>query len=146
MMLADYIRRARRVYLIGNGGSYANAVHIANDLISCGVKAFAPDPATLTALANDNGFESTFALWLQVVGEAGDLVIALSGSGRSPNIVQALKTAKALGMATVALTGAYEIDPPVAELADACIRQGLSMQDAEDWQLTEGHNAMRALR
>ena len=85
MELADRIRKANRVYIIGNGGSYANAGHICNDLIACGVKAYTLDPATLTAFANDHGWYKAFERWLNVVGEKGDLLIALSGSGKSPN-------------------------------------------------------------
>ena len=81
MKLAEAVRNARRVYLIGNGGSYANAVHVANDLLSVGVRAYTLDPASLTASANDFGYETVFSRWISVVGEKGDLLVALSGSG-----------------------------------------------------------------
>jgi len=60
-LLRERIRKAKRVYIIGNGGSYANAQHIANDLIGCGIKAYTLDAASLTASANDFGFENVFA-------------------------------------------------------------------------------------
>ena len=88
MSLADRIKRANAVYIIGNGGSYANAVHICNDLISVGIRAFTLDPATLTASANDFGYETVFSRWIAAVGERGDLLIALSGSGNSKNIIR----------------------------------------------------------
>lgn len=129
--LSERIRAAKRVYLIGNGGSYANAMHIANDLLSCGIRAYVMDPATLVAFSNDYGFENAFARWLQVVGERADLLIALSGSGKSPNILKAIATAEALGMRVWKEFGA---------------EQGLDMQAAEERQLALGHKLLRALR
>ena len=130
MKLSESVKNARRVYLIGNGGSYANAVHIANDLLSCGIRAYTLDPATLTAFANDHGYEVTFSRWLEVVGEPGDLLIALSGSGRSPNILRAISTAHAKGMETRLVTNYL---------------QELDMQQSEEEQLMIGHGVMREL-
>ena len=130
MELADRVRRAGRVFIIGNGGSYANAQHIANDLLACGIKAFTLDAATLTATANDFGYAEIFSRWLRVVGERGDLLIALSGSGKSMNILRACNTADAIGMDIHREFGAA---------------QGLGMQDAEEAQLRLGHDLMRAL-
>jgi len=124
MPLVDRIRQARRVYLIGNGGSYANAAHIANDLLSRGVKAFTIDAATLSCLANDHGWAYGFARWLEVVGEPEDLLIALSGSGKSPNILMAIETAEKIGMDVWREFGAS---------------QGLDMEAAEERQVQLGH-------
>jgi D-sedoheptulose 7-phosphate isomerase len=129
--LAKAIRAAKRVYIIGNGGSYANAVHICNDLLACGVKAYTLDPATLTASANDFGYETVFARWLDVVGEPGDLLLALSGSGKSPNILQALGKAAEKGMEVWPLFGAV---------------RGYDMQASEELQVYEGHCVMRWLQ
>lgn len=129
--LADKIRKARRVYLIGNGGSYANAQHIANDLIACGIKAYTLDPSTLTATANDDGYRYVFSRWLGTVGEKGDLLIALSGSGKSENILDAISTAIYLDMDVWKEFGA---------------EQGLDMQQAEEAQIVLGHELLRALR
>ena len=85
MSLVERIRKAKKVLIIGNGGSYANAIHIANDLLSVGIPAFTLDPATLTASANDYGYETVFERWINVVGSKKDLLIALSGSGKSPS-------------------------------------------------------------
>lgn len=125
------VRKAPRVYLIGNGGSYANAIHIANDLIACGIKAYTLDPATLTAIANDFGYEVTFARWISTVAEKGDLLIALSGSGTSSNIVKALEIAHIKGMDT--------------ELVTDYLRTR-DMQQSEEDQLRTGHALMRALK
>lgn len=131
MELADRVRRAGRVFLVGNGGSSANAAHVANDLISCGIAAFTIDSATLTAIANDFGYEFVFSEWLQIVASKGDLLIALSGSGKSPNILNACHMAEQIGMDVYRLFG--------AEL-------GQDMQTAENHQLVIGHELRKALR
>ena len=130
-LLLEKIKRAKRVYLIGNGGSHANAQHLANDLISCGIKAFTLDAATLTATANDLGYENIFSRWLLVVAEAGDLLIALSGSGTSPNILRALMEAQRIGMDTHLVTDYLRTR---------------DMQQSEEDQIVLGHELMRALR
>lgn len=129
--LAEEAKKAKRVYLIGNGGSYSNAVHICNDLISVGIKAYTLDPATLTAIANDYGYPNVFSRWLAVVGEEGDLLVALSGSGTSKNIINALIEAEKIGMETMLVTN---------YLKDR------NMQESEEDQLVFGHEAMRSLR
>lgn len=118
-----------RVYIIGNGGSYANAAHIANDLLSVGIRAYTIDAATLTAFANDYEYENAFAIWLRIVGEKGDTLIALSGSGKSPNIVNAVSAAEEIGMVVKRVYGAA---------------MELDMQSAEEHQIMLGHSLMRA--
>ena len=125
------VKKAKRVYLVGNGGSYANAIHIQNDLLAQGIKAYTLDAATLTATANDYSYEEIFSRWLEVVGEKGDLLIALSGSGKSKNILKAVEAAKSKGMDVETIYGA-----PL----------GFSMQGAEENQLFIGHEVMRQLR
>ena len=131
MLTLDRVRSAGKVLIIGNGGSYANAIHVANDLTSVGIKAFTVDPATLTAAANDYGWYQGFVRWIKTVGERGDLLIALSGSGKSPNILMACEEAERIGMDVYRLFG--------AEL-------GQDMQIAEEHQLRVGHELMRGLR
>lgn len=131
MKLADAIRKAKRVYLIGNGGSYANAVHICNDLLAAGVKAYTLDPATLTASANDFGYENVFSRWLATVGEKDDLLIALSGSGKSKNIMNAIAVADEIGM-------------PYTLISDYL--RTMDMQRSEEHQLEIGHEVMRCLK
>lgn len=125
------LRPPRRVYLIGNGGSYANAVHVANDLLAYGVRAFTLDPATLTASANDHGYETVFERWIRTVGDPGDLLIALSGSGRSQNILRAIAAAEEIGM--------------LVHLETDFLRRR-DMQQSEEDQLRFGHDLMRSLR
>ena len=119
---------ANRVFVIGNGGSYANAIHIANDLISVGVDASTLDPATLTAIANDYGYEEIFSRWLGLAGTPDDLLIALSGSGTSPNILRAIAKAENIGMRVWRVFGSGD------------------MQKDEEQQICLGHRAMRWLK
>jgi len=144
--LIDDCVRARRIYLCGNGGSAANAVHIANDLVAVGLRAIAltADVATLTAIANDHGYERVFERQLEVHGERGDLLIALSGSGNSENVLRAIRAAKALAMrswAVVGFPGGAALDR-----ADRVIVLGEGMQPAEEAQLVVGHAIMLTLK
>lgn len=141
-LLPEAIKHARRVYICGNGGSYANAVHIVNDLNNKGVRAHVLDPATLTASANDFGYETVFERWIAVHGEPGDLLLVLSGSGNSPNIIKALRKGKEIGMSTFALLG-YPAGK-AASIADSCIVAGPTMQQAEEMQLVSGHEVWRS--
>ena len=146
--LARAIIRAKRVYLCGNGGSGANAIHIANDLVAMGVKAMAltADIATLTAIANDYGYEQVFARQIRTFGEEGDLLIALSGSGNSRNILAALEAANAKKMLTWLISGAYNEGGAAKDLAKKMTLMGRDMQEAEERQIIIGHSAMRYIR
>jgi D-sedoheptulose 7-phosphate isomerase len=143
--LAKAIKKAKRVYICGNGGSAANAIHIANDLISCGIKAHAltADVSTLTAIANDYSYEEIFSRQIRNFGEPGDLLIALSGSGRSANILRAIEAAKEMGMQTASIFGGYNNH---SSAADIHIQEGADMQAAERHQITIGHRAMKWLK
>lgn len=141
MNLGEVIKKSKRVYLCGNGGSAANAIHIANDLTSVGVKAHAltADVATLTRIANDVSYGAVFSAQLKVFAEPGDLLIALSGSGTSPNIVQALEEARRLRMRTYTVFG--DFGAPEADC-----NEGKDMQSAERFQITLGHRVMKWLK
>jgi len=144
--LARLIRHAPQTLIIGNGGSYANAVHICNDLLACGISAQTLDPATLTATANDFGYEQVFSRWVRAVGKHGDLLVCLSGSGKSRNVLLAIRDAKIRYMTVVVITGAYETKCTAANQAHFAIRRGKDMQAAEEAQLVIGHQVMRFLR
>src|SRR3990172_7789335 len=112
-MLACW-RTGRRVFLCGNGGSAGNAIHLANDFLygvakrsggGMKVHALTANPAVVTCLANDVGYEHIFSEQLAVQAQAGDLLIALSGSGNSPNIVSAIERARSLGVRSYAVLG-----------------------------------------
>jgi phosphoheptose isomerase len=102
-------------------------MHICNDLLSKGIKAYTLDPATMAAFANDHGWIRVFSKWLDVVGEPGDLLIAMSGSGTSPNILMGIEVAERRGMVVHRIFGKD---------------QGLTMQQAEEQQIKLGHEVM----
>src|SRR3954451_22019411 len=104
----------RKLLFCGNGGSAADAQHWAGELVARfhydrpGLPALAltTDSSILTAIGNDYGYDRVFARQVEALGAAGDVLYALSTSGNSPNILAALRAAKAKGMATVGFTGA----------------------------------------
>ena len=107
------MRSGNKVMLAGNGGSAADAQHIAGEFVSRfafdrpGLPSIAltTDTSILTAIGNDYGYERLFARQIQAHSKAGDVFIAYSTSGNSPNIVGALKEAQDLGVVTIGLTG-----------------------------------------
>ncbi len=147
----------RHVYICGNGGSAANAMHMANDfhygIGACGpgpslpglrVEAMPANVGIITCLANDTGYANIYAHQLRVKGRRDDLLIVLSGSGNSANVVQALETAAELGMKSFAIL-AYS-GGRCLELADVPIHFEVDdMQIAEDTQLVVGHLCMQWL-
>ncbi|MCE5278151.1 MAG: SIS domain-containing protein [Planctomycetaceae bacterium] len=114
---ADAIIAAYRsgggVFLFGNGGSAADAQHMAGELVGRFLKnrralkaeALTVNSSVLTALANDFGYQSVFARQLEANAKSGDVAIALSTSGNAPSVIAAMKQAKAMGLTTIALTG-----------------------------------------
>lgn len=147
----------RNVYICGNGGSAANAIHIANDLHygigSCGpgakqpglrIEALPANTGVITCLANDTGYENIFSHQLEVKSRKKDLLIVLSGSGNSPNIIKALQTANFLGVESYAIL-AFD-GGKCKSLADTVIHFDINdMQIAEDTQLVVGHLCMQWL-
>jgi D-sedoheptulose 7-phosphate isomerase len=109
-----------KILFCGNGGSAADSQHLAGELVSRfyydrpGLPAFAltTDTSVLTAIGNDYGYERAFARQVEAVGTAGDVLIAISTSGRSPSILAALDAARAKGLVTVAMTGRTGGDMP----------------------------------
>ena len=109
----EALRRGGKILFAGNGGSAADAQHLAGELVSRfnydrpGLAAFAltTDTSVLTAIGNDYGYERVFARQVEAVGRRGDVLFAISTSGRSPNILAALAVARAKGLVTVGLTG-----------------------------------------
>lgn len=107
-------REGRQVFLIGNGGSAATASHMANDLLwgmaQAGhrpfrVIALSDNVPLLTAIANDDAYREVFTHPLRALAQPGDLLLVISGSGNSPNVVAATELAVALGLRTVAFLG-----------------------------------------
>ena len=107
------LRAGNKLLIIGNGGSAADAQHIAAEIIGrykqdrpgYAAIALTTDTSALTAIANDYGFEQVFARQVAGLGQRGDVLLALSTSGRSPNILAALRTARQQGLITIAFTG-----------------------------------------
>lgn len=151
--LRDCWQHGKQVFLCGNGGSAGNAIHLANDFLygiskragsGLRVHALPANASVLTCLANDCGYDEIFSMQLAVQARAGDVLIALSGSGNSPNIVKALEQAKALGMRSYAILG-YS-GGKAKQLADVPIHFAVEdMQIAEDLQLIVGHMIMQWL-
>jgi D-sedoheptulose 7-phosphate isomerase len=129
-----------KLLLFGNGGSAADAQHVAGELSgrylfdrhALPAMALADSIAAVTAIGNDYGFEHVFERQLRAFGRSGDVALGLSTSGRSPNVLAGVRTARELGMQTLAVSG--EDGGPLAELADDCVR----IPAAETPQIQEG--------
>jgi len=155
--LAEELRECwqtgRQVFLCGNGGSAGNAIHLANDFLygisktagpGLRVTALPANASVLTCLANDLGYEEIFSYQLAVHARKGDVLIALSGSGNSANIVRALEQAAKTGMRSYAILG-YG-GGKARTMADVAIHFAVDdMQIAEDMQLVVGHMVMQWL-
>lgn len=144
--VADSLRAGGKLLLCGNGGSAADAQHWAGELVSRfhydrpGLAAIAltTDTSILTAIGNDYGYERLFARQVEALGRAGDVLFALSTSGRSPNILAALKAARERSMATVGFTGNGPGAASMAPLCDILIQ----VPSASTPRIQEGHEAL----
>lgn len=110
---AETSKSNSRIWIIGNGGSAAISDHFATDLFKVGIDvggqyratSLAANSATLTATSNDYGYQYSFAYQIGLQASNGDLVVAISSSGNSSNIIEAIATAKASGLRTVGMAG-----------------------------------------
>lgn len=151
--LKKLIESGRSLYLCGNGGSAGNAQHLANDFLygvspnkkqAIKVEALAANASVITCLGNDIGYENIFSHQLDVKTNAGDMLIVLSGSGNSDNIIKAIESAKNKGAYTSGVLG-YS-GGKAKELLDLPIHFAVDdMQISEDLQLIVGHMVMRLL-
>lgn len=120
------LRQNRTVYICGNGGSAADAQHIAGELVGKFARerkalpavALSTDTSVLTSIANDCTYEDVFARQVEALVKKGDVLWALSTSGTSANVVKAARTARAKGALVLAFTGSA--DSQLEELADIC--------------------------
>ncbi|HJV23615.1 MAG TPA: D-sedoheptulose 7-phosphate isomerase [Holophagaceae bacterium] len=111
--MAERLQRGCKILVCGNGGSAADAQHLAAELSGRYVKerkalagiALTTDTSALTAIANDYGYEFVFSRQVEALGRPGDVLIGISTSGNSPNVIKAVESAKALGMHTLGLLG-----------------------------------------
>lgn len=133
--MAECLRGGGRVLAFGNGGSAADAQHLAGELVgrfrrdraALSAIALTTDSSVVTAIGNDMGYEAVFRRQVEAHGRPGDVAVGITTSGRSPNVVQALQVARERGLVTMGLTGGgggrlagavdYLIDVPHAEIA-----------------------------
>ena len=126
-LICEALTSGRKVLLCGNGGSAADAQHIAAELVGCYEKqrrswpaiALTTDTSALTAVSNDLGYDEVFARQLAGLAQAGDVLIAISTSGKSKNVLRAAERARELGCKTIALTGATA--EPLGALCDMAL-------------------------
>ena len=126
-MICDALTSERKILICGNGGSAADAQHIAAELVGCYEKqrrswpalALTTDTSALTAVSNDLGYEQVFARQVAGLAQAGDVLIAISTSGKSKNVLRAAETARERGCKTIALTGATT--DPLGSLCDITV-------------------------
>jgi D-sedoheptulose 7-phosphate isomerase len=145
--MATCLRNGGKVMWCGNGGSAADAQHMAAELMvryrlnrrPLASVALTTDTSILTAHPNDYDFASVFARQVEGLARPGDMLIGMSTSGRSENVIQAMKTGKACGCVTVALTGANQTE--LDEICDIT----LHVDSTETARIQEVHNVMNHL-
>lgn len=146
-------KEKRTIFICGNGGSAGNAIHLANDFnygidkkrgIGLRIEALPSNSSVVTCIANDEGYEYIFSQQLKVKANPDDILIALSGSGNSSNIIKALEVSNSLGLKTFAILG-YS-GGKAKEIAQVPIHFNVDdMQISEDLQLIVGHIIMQWL-
>lgn len=137
----DALKNGRKILFIGNGGSAADSQHLAAELVSRlqfdrpGLPALAltTDTSALTAIGNDYSFEEIFARQVQAVGQKGDVLIGISTSGKSKNILRALDVARENGLICIGFTG---MQAPL--LQERCLHV-LNIPSSETQKIQEGH-------
>lgn len=126
-VLVESLRQGNKALLFGNGGSAADAQHIAAEFVgrfgfdrpALPALALSVNTSCVTAIGNDYGYEVVFARQVEALGRPGDVAIGISTSGKSPNVLRGLSAAKGLGLHTVALVGCAGEN--VKDVADYCI-------------------------
>ena len=153
LSLQNAWQEKKQVFICGNGGSAGNAIHLANDFnygvdkkngIGMRVDALPANQSIITCLANDEGYEHIYSQQLKVKANTGDILIILSGSGNSPNVVNALLTGNQMGVKTFAILGFS--GGKCKEIANVPIHFPIDdMQVSEDLQMIVGHMCMQWL-
>jgi D-sedoheptulose 7-phosphate isomerase len=145
-LIRETLAQGRKILLCGNGGSAADAQHIAAELVgryevqrrAWPAIALTTDTSALTALSNDYGYEDVFARQVEALASKGDLLLALSTSGASANVIKAAQTARRLGCKTIALTGGA--GDPLASLCDlAVVVPSVRTSRIQEAHITIGH-------
>jgi D-sedoheptulose 7-phosphate isomerase len=127
-LCCEAIRKDKKIIFAGNGGSAADAQHLAGELVNRfgferpGLSAIAltTDTSVITSIANDYGFEKLFSRQIEAIGKKGDVLLACSTSGNSANIIEGLKEAKKTGIITIGLTG--RSGGKMEQFCDLCIK------------------------
>jgi D-sedoheptulose 7-phosphate isomerase len=145
-LMVGTLQEGGKILLFGNGGSAADAQHLAAEFVNrfrverppLAAIALTTDTSILTSIANDYDFLEVFAKQVRALGRPGDLAVGLSTSGNSPNVVEALKAARQLGLATLALSGGE--GGPVAAAAElAIVVPSRSTPRIQEVHITVGH-------
>jgi D-sedoheptulose 7-phosphate isomerase len=146
-LIAAALRDGRKLLLFGNGGSAADAQHIAAEFVGRFMRerrplsalALTTDTSALTAIGNDYGFDDVFARQVRALGARGDVALAISTSGRSPNVLRAVEAARDAGLKVVALTGGD--GGPLAAAADVSLLVSASTLSAriQETHILVGH-------
>jgi D-sedoheptulose 7-phosphate isomerase len=145
-VLLACLRRGGTILLCGNGGSAADAQHIACELVvkfgrvRRGIPAIAltVNTSVLTAASNDLGFREVFVRQVEALGRKGDVLIAISTSGRSPNILAVVKQARKMGLVTVGFSGGS--GGPLARACDLCLTvPSTSVPHIQEAHIAVGH-------
>ena len=145
-MCGTALKLGKKIMIAGNGGSAADAQHIAAEFVCRLVRdrrplaalALTTDTSFLTAAANDYGYDQVFARQVEALGSEGDVLIGISTSGRSPNILLALKAARQRNMTTVGLTGRKGV--AMADLCDYVVHvPSDSAQNIQEVHIMIGH-------
>jgi len=141
--LSDFLifSRDNRIFICGNGGSACTSQHIAEDFIKmCGlnVTCLSDNVGAITAYANDISYEDIFSKQLEVMGKTGDILIVISGSGNSKNILKAIDVANMIKMNVVAIVG-MDGGEIIKKRLDELIHIKTDMQHFEDCSLIIGH-------
>ena len=145
-VIIDSIQSGGKVLIFGNGGSAADAQHIAAELVNrlnydrppIAAIALTTDTSILTSVGNDSSFDELFERQLRALGRAGDVAIAISTSGNSPNVLRAVDAARGLGIKTVGLAG--RSGGRLAAAVDvALVVETESTQRVQETHITIGH-------
>ena len=151
-ILEGSIRRGGKILLFGNGGSAADAQHIAAELVvryksdrlPIAAVALTTDTSTLTACANDLGYDRIFERQIEAIGRNGDVAFAISTSGRSSNVLRGLRQARVMGLQTIGLAGGAG-----AEMRDICdsiiVVPSTVTSRIQEMHITVGHMLCKAL-
>jgi len=145
-IIVDSVRMGGKVMVFGNGGSAADAQHIAAELVNrlnydrppIAAIALTTDTSILTSVGNDSSFNELFERQLHALGRAGDVALAISTSGNSPNVLQAVRAARELGIKTIGLTGRNGGEL-AASVDLALIVEAESTQRIQETHITIGH-------